>query len=219
MKGLNLGEPVRGMKWALYPLGDITQWYGKNEALYTRGLKESYPEYYEETGGFVHSGVDIVRKFGERLYAVDDGIITHVRDDASGYGKHVRLRTRLNDEIDIDWVYGHNSYNTVKKGDFVKKGQLIGLMGNTGFVISGNTAYWGTAQPKDGGVHCHFGGRYVNRRTGEALDYFNKAFGRIDPLPLFRDPELTSSKVLALASERQNMTLFQFSQLLRTIKM
>ena len=44
----------------------------------------------------------------------------------------------------------------LKVGDIIKVGQAIGLEGNTGFVVSGKTAYWGDA-PNQIGTHLHFG--------------------------------------------------------------
>ena len=210
-----MNDPIKNCKWALYPLGDITQWWGENEALYTKAFKDSYPDYYKEAKKFIHSGIDIVRPYGEHLFAVEDGKVTEVKDSPTGYGKHIRFVSKKEDGIQREWVYGHLSYIHVKEGDKIKAGQYIANMGNTGFVVSNDTAngFWNDNPYR--GTHLHLGCRI--RKDGKVQDYYNGAFGRIDLLPLFRDPKLTSSKVLKIASATQNKTLFQLSQVLRTV--
>lgn len=203
-------EPVKGMKWAQYPLGDVTQWFGENPKLYmdAMGLK-------------AHNGIDIVRPHGEHMYAVEDGIVCAVKLDAGGHGKHFRLISNATDERGYhrDWVYGHMSLIGVKDGQEVKAGQFVGLMGNTGFVVSGNTPYW-EINPY-AGTHLHLGVRYLKalKRGGwtytgcptrwEAVDYGNGYKGRVDFIDLFLPPELLSSRIIKLASVKQSKSYYQ----------
>ena len=53
-------------------------------------------------------------------------------------------------------VYCHLDEIAVEPGQVVKQGDLLGYEGNTGFVVSGGTQYWGDA-PAGKGVHLHFG--------------------------------------------------------------
>ena len=207
-------DPVKNMKWALYPLGDVTQWYGENEALYTKAFKVPYADYYKQAGGFVHSGIDIVRPHEEHIFTVCDGIVSKIVDDTDGYGNHIEI-TSNHDGYNLEWVYGHLDRMFVTKGQFVKAGQFIGTMGNTGFVVSNSTGngFW-NANPY-AGTHLHLG---VRKKVASIVqDYYNKAFGRFDPLPLFLDPKLLSTKILKIASYKQDKTLFNFSSILKQI--
>jgi len=211
-------SPVKDIKWLLYPLGDITQWYGENEELYTNGFKDSYPEYYEKAGKFIHSGIDIVRPYGEHIFAVEGGTVFSVENSSSGYGKHIKIRTdKDKDGVQRDWVYAHLSYIHVEEGDVVPEGFYIANMGNTGFVVSNSTGngYWDNNPFR--GTHLHLG--YRIRKNGKVQDYYNCAFGRVDPLPLFLDEKLLSTKILKTASNLQDKTLYRFAQLLVKIGM
>jgi murein DD-endopeptidase MepM/ murein hydrolase activator NlpD len=78
-------------------------------------------------GRRMHKGIDIASPIGTPIFAVEDGIVARAQT-MRGYGKMIEIKhgdmysTR----------YGHNSKNFVKVGDYVRKGQLIGLVGSTG---------------------------------------------------------------------------------------
>lgn len=173
--------PIKGLKQELYPKGDVTQWFGEN------------PKLYAYMGLDGHNGIDYVRPWGEPLYAIEDGEVVSVKEDPSGYGKNVRIladQKNSNGYYNL-WVYGHNSVNKVKQGDKVKAGDLVALMGNTGFVISGNTPFW--KKNPYAGTHLHLGLRQVTKGKGwsyvgskvkmEVVDYDNGFKGSIDPYP------------------------------------
>jgi len=182
--------PIKDCKWAQYPLGDITQYFAENKTLYsTMGLAG-------------HNGVDLVRPHGEHMFAVEDAKVTDVKTDAGGYGKHVRIRST---DGKRQWTYGHCSNIYVTEGQLVKEGQFLAQMGNTGFVVSGNTPYW-EVNPY-AGTHVHFGLRLY--KDGQVQNYDNGFKGSINPLPYFLDPKLKSTKILKLASEKQDKTLYQ----------
>ena len=71
--------------------------------------------------------------------------------------------------------YGHQNAISVKVGDTVKAGHLIGYMGNTGNVIGG---------PYSDGTHLHYGYRPAG------YDKNNGYGGFIDPMPYFEKEEL-----------------------------
>jgi len=171
--------PVNNFNFLKYPYGDCTQWYGEN------------PKLYQTIGLASHNGVDIVRPHGEHLFAVEDGIVVDVKDDPKGYGKHIRL---FNKEITREWSYGHLHFIGVKQGQEVKAGQFVGLMGNTGFVVSGNTPYW--KHNPYAGTHLHLGLReIISDKRGwsykgsdikiKTLNYSNGNKGSVDPLHFF----------------------------------
>lgn len=76
----------------------------------------------------MHTGCDFSAPRGTPIYATGDGEISLVRSQYSGYGK----------EIEIDHGYGyitkyaHLDRFNVKKGQKVKRGEIIGYVGNTG---------------------------------------------------------------------------------------
>lgn len=151
---MKLGNPVKDFKCSLYPQGDVTQWYGENVALYSKICPA--PNMCM-TGG--HNGIDIVRPWGTPLLAVDDGIVVDVKESTTGYGKHVRFIS----PDGFEFTYGHLSEIKVVLGQHLKKGDVVGLMGNTGFVVSGSTPFW-KSNPY-AGTHLHLGVRKVTRVT------------------------------------------------------
>jgi len=218
---MQFADPVKNCKWAKYPLGDVTQWFGEN------------PELYQKYGSTkAHNGVDIVRPHGEHIFAPADGLVASTKEDPGGYGKAVRLLTRKSMKYGewYDWAFGHLSYIHVKPGERVKKGEYIGDMGNTGFVVSNATGngYW-DANPY-AGTHLHLGVRVVREDPKgwsygngmpkvKVVDYRNGYKGHFDPLEMFRPIALLSSKIIRIASAVQDKVLFQFGQILRKIDM
>ena len=76
----------------------------------------------------MHKGMDFTAPRGTPIYASGDGKVIRADNKSSGYGKHIR----------IDHGYGYLSLYThlskynVSKGQKVKRGDLIGFVGNTG---------------------------------------------------------------------------------------
>ena len=75
-----------------------------------------------------HGGIDFSGPVGLGIYATGDGVVVKVEKNKSGYGNNVVIdhgygyKTR----------YAHLHTIKVKKGEKVKRGQEIGLLGNTG---------------------------------------------------------------------------------------
>jgi len=74
-----------------------------------------------------HTGVDIRGNKGERIYATADGVITKSCRNG-GYGNFVVI----DHGNGYTTSFAHMQKYMVHKGDKVKRGQLIGLIGNTG---------------------------------------------------------------------------------------
>ena len=76
----------------------------------------------------MHYGMDFTSPRGTPIYASGSGKITRADNNSSGYGKHIR--------IDHGYgylsLYAHLSKYNVKKGQRVKRGDLIGFVGSTG---------------------------------------------------------------------------------------
>lgn len=75
-----------------------------------------------------HEGVDIFAKKGSNVLAVADGYITRTGETNLG-GKVVWLRPS---KQNISVYYAHLDSQLVTQGQFVKAGEPLGLMGNTG---------------------------------------------------------------------------------------
>ncbi len=75
-----------------------------------------------------HKGVDFKAKIGTPVLATGDGVVSLVKSDKKGYGKHVVI----NHEEQYQSVYANLSVFKVKNGDKVKKGDVIALSGNSG---------------------------------------------------------------------------------------
>ena len=76
----------------------------------------------------MHYGIDFTAKTGTDIYATGDGKVERVRKSYSGYGKHVII----NHGFGYKTLYAHMHEFSVKQGQKVKRGDIIGQVGNTG---------------------------------------------------------------------------------------
>lgn len=95
-------------------------------APFTRG---SFTSGYGMRWGAMHGGVDIANAVGTPINAVGDGVIIKSGDYGDGYGNSVRIRHADGTET----LYGHMTSTSVAIGQHVLAGDLIGLMGSTGY--------------------------------------------------------------------------------------
>jgi murein DD-endopeptidase MepM/ murein hydrolase activator NlpD len=169
--------PCKGFVNKPYPYGSITQFYAENPILYGSVCPVLTPTKQCLVG---HNGIDIVAPYGTELYAVEEATVCEVKDDAGGYGKHVRILTDITaDGTRHEWTYGHLSVIKCTLGQKVKVGDVLGLMGNTGFVVSNSNANGFWKFNPYAGTHLHLGMRQLNRR-GVVLNYENGYFGSMD---------------------------------------
>jgi murein DD-endopeptidase MepM/ murein hydrolase activator NlpD len=95
----------------------------------------------------MHTGIDILVNNGENIYAPGDGIVVKA-NNRSGYGKTI--------EIDhghgYTTLYAHLSKLKVKQGQSVKRGDLLGLSGETGSLATGPHLHY---EVKHNGVHLN----------------------------------------------------------------
>ncbi|WP_030540276.1 M23 family metallopeptidase [Sphingobium sp. DC-2] len=106
-------------------------------------------------GARMHKGVDIPGPVGTPIYATADGIVSRA-GWASGYGNLVQISHGGG----METRYGHMSKLIVSANSYVRRGQLIGLMGSTG---------------RSTGSHLH----YEVRVDGQA----------VNPLPFVAGPD------------------------------
>ncbi|MEJ7926955.1 M23 family metallopeptidase [Sphingobium sp. AN641] len=78
-------------------------------------------------GARMHKGIDIPGRIGTPIYATADGIVSRA-GWASGYGNLVQISHGNG----METRYGHMSKLIVAANSFVRRGQIIGLMGSTG---------------------------------------------------------------------------------------
>ena len=108
--------PTGGGTFSLpIPGAPITQLFGPNHDPFTGAA------------GF-HPGVDFGAPMGTPIHAAGDGVVVFAGVE-SGYGNY----TCINHGNGIATCYGHQSLLLVKVGDQVKRGQVIGLVGSTGY--------------------------------------------------------------------------------------
>ncbi len=108
------------------------------------------PHFYRVSSSFGprgrrhHDGIDIPAPRGTPIVAVDNGVVVHSDDTIRGYGNMIVLAHGE----DVFTVYAHNRKNLVSKGDKVRRGEVIGHVGNTG---------------RSTGPHLHFEIRVKNK--------------------------------------------------------
>ncbi len=75
-----------------------------------------------------HEGIDFAAAVGTPIYATGDGIVSEAEYNSGGYGNKIII----NHGYSYETVYAHLSKIKVRVGQRIKRGEIIGLMGNTG---------------------------------------------------------------------------------------
>lgn len=83
-----------------------------------------------------HEGVDFSTHRGTPVYATADGIVKFTGYNG-GYGKMIIL----NHKYGFETRYGHLSKIVVRRGQFIKRGEKIGEVGNTGLSTAPHLHY------------------------------------------------------------------------------
>ena len=84
-----------------------------------------------------HYGMDFSASRGTPIYAPGNGVIKRADSRSSGYGRHIRI----DHGFGYVTVYAHlNKYN-VKRGQKVKRGDIIGYVGSTGRSVAPHLHY------------------------------------------------------------------------------
>lgn len=84
----------------------------------------------------MHSGLDFASNIGANIYATGDGVVKRTAH-GQGFGKLVVI----DHDFGFETYYAHMSEIKVKKGEKVKRGQVIGLVGNTGLSTGPHVHY------------------------------------------------------------------------------
>lgn len=75
-----------------------------------------------------HAGIDIPGEIGDPVLATADGRVVWINLDNPVYGKVLIIQHNYG----FQTLYGHCDNVVVKSGEYVKRGQIIAEMGNTG---------------------------------------------------------------------------------------
>lgn len=105
----------------------------------------------------LHAGMDFAGPIGTPIYATGNGVVESTGFD-KGYGKHIRINHGFN----YVTLYAHMNEFKVKKGQKVKRGDIIGYIGNTG---------------SSTGAHLH----YEVRKNGRPVNPINYYFNDLTP--------------------------------------
>lgn len=104
-----------------------------------------------------HAGIDFTGPIGTPIYATGNGVVEK-NPSEGGYGLHVRI----NHGYGYSSLYAHMSKVLVAPGQKVVRGQVIGLLGNTGLST---------------GPHCH----YEVHRNGQPVNPISYFIANITP--------------------------------------
>jgi len=76
----------------------------------------------------MHTGQDFSAPTGTKIHATGDGKVVYAGYERNGYGKHVIIKHGYGYQT----LYAHMSSIKVERGQEVKRGDIIGLVGSTG---------------------------------------------------------------------------------------
>jgi murein DD-endopeptidase MepM/ murein hydrolase activator NlpD len=85
----------------------------------------------------MHEGIDLTCPKGTKVFATADGIVLESGYSPGGLG----IRVFIDHGYGYRTTYGHLDKVTFKKGDKVKRGDVIGFVGNTGLSLAPHLHY------------------------------------------------------------------------------
>ncbi len=106
----------------------------------------------------MHKGMDFTAPKGVPIYSTGNGIVKRADNRSSGFGNHIRI----NHGFGYVTLYAHLSKYNVKKGQRVKRGDLIGFVGSTGRSMA---------------PHLH----YEVHKDGKPINPINFYYGNLTP--------------------------------------
>ncbi|MBN2174900.1 MAG: M23 family metallopeptidase [Bacteroidales bacterium] len=101
-----------------------------------------------------HPGIDFSAPTGTEIYATGDGVVSEIVHSRRGYGN----RLTIDHDYGYETMYAHIHEFKVRKGQKVKRGQLIATVGNTG---------------KSTAPHLHYEIRKNGNRVDPIYFFFN----------------------------------------------
>ena len=85
----------------------------------------------------MHTGMDFTAPTGTEIYATGNGVVSDVIFSSRGYGNTIII----DHGFSYKTLYAHLSSIQVKRGQKVKRGEVIGLVGNTGMSMAPHLHY------------------------------------------------------------------------------
>lgn len=116
----------------------------------------------------MHYGMDFSAKIGTPIYATGNGVVKKV-SSKSAFGKHVIIDHGFGYET----IYAHMSKFATKRGKKVRRGEVIGYVGNTG---------------RSAGPHVH----YEVHKNGRRLNPVTFYSGDLNPVEFQKIKELAN---------------------------
>ena len=101
-----------------------------------------------------HPGIDFSAPMGTEIYSTGDGVVKEIKRSRRGYGN----RLVIDHGYGYETMYAHLHEFKVRKGQKVKRGQLIATVGNTG---------------KSTAPHLHYEIRKNGKRVNPIYYFFN----------------------------------------------
>ena len=117
----------------------------------------------------MHTGMDFTAPTGTDIYATGDGVVQKVDYSQRGYGNHVVI----DHGFGYATLYAHMHSISVRPGQKVKRGSVIGQVGNTGMSVA---------------PHLH----YEVHKAGKQINPINYFFNDLTPEEYEKVIELSS---------------------------
>lgn len=121
----------------------------------------------------MHAGIDLTCPRGTNIFATADGVVTEAGYTSGGYGNKIVV----DHGYGYATLYGHCDKVLVKKGERVKRGDIIGMVGSTGLSVAPHLHY-----------EVHVNGNAVNPINYYANDLSAEEYDKMISLYANSDP-------------------------------
>jgi murein DD-endopeptidase MepM/ murein hydrolase activator NlpD len=108
---------------------------------------------------------------GDPVYSIADGEVTFAEDIGLGWGNVVRITHPIDRRHQVEAIYAHFDELRVRKGDWVKRGQVIGTIGDCNGTYPAHLHFETRTE-----VGLPLGGGYSRDTTGfcDPTEFINK---------------------------------------------
>lgn len=152
-----------------------------------------------------HSGIDISVKIGTPIVAIADGTVIQVAEAGRMVGIKITLQHSPEDTGLAEWTYSKYQHldkmPTLKVGEPVKMGEVIGLAGRTGTT----GGHYGSRGYPHLHMNVYSGDSEFTVRDGHKLSPINMQF--LDPLTFYYQKELDSNVLKDMPAEEKSFAI------------
>ncbi len=120
----------------------------------------------------MHTGVDFTAPTGTPIYSTGNGVVKRAQRDNTGYG----LMVEIDHGYGYSTLYAHMSKVNVRPGQQVKRGEILGLVGNTGISNGPHLHY----EVKRNGKKVNPVNYFYNDLTPEEFEYIIEVASRVN---------------------------------------